>query len=57
MTLVQEPTQLAAKLFRGFADPTRLQILLALQAGERRVTDLMTEVGGSQANISGTWPV
>ncbi|PZS27563.1 MAG: ArsR family transcriptional regulator, partial [Pseudonocardiales bacterium] len=46
-------TQLAAKLFRGFADPTRMQILFALQAGERRVTDLMTEVGGSQANISG----
>lgn len=47
------PTQLAAKLFRGFADPTRMQILLALQAGERRVTDLMADVGGSQANISG----
>lgn len=53
MALVQAPTQLAAKLFRGFADPTRMQILLALQGGERRVTDLMTELGGSQANISG----
>lgn len=46
-------TGLAAKLFRGLADPTRLAILLALQAGERRVTDLVAEVGGSQANISG----
>lgn len=46
-------TELAAKLFRGLADPTRLGILLALQAGERRVTDLTAEVGGSQANISG----
>ena len=47
------PAVLAAKLFRGLADPTRLGILLALQAGERRVTDLVAEVGGSQANISG----
>jgi ArsR family transcriptional regulator, cadmium/lead-responsive transcriptional repressor len=44
---------LAAKLFRGLADPTRLGILLALQAGERRVTDLVAELGGSQANVSG----
>lgn len=44
---------LAAKLFRGLADPTRLGILLALQAGERRVVDLVAELGGSQANVSG----
>ncbi|MCA1694117.1 MAG: metalloregulator ArsR/SmtB family transcription factor [Actinobacteria bacterium] len=44
---------MAAKLFRGFADPTRMQILLALQGGERRVADLVTELDGSQANISG----
>jgi DNA-binding transcriptional ArsR family regulator len=44
---------LAAKLFRGFADRTRLALLVALSAGERRVTDLVAEVGGSQANISG----
>lgn len=31
----------AAKLFRGFADPTRLAILLALTEGERRVVDLV----------------
>lgn len=50
----EEPsTWLAAKLFRGLADPTRLSILLALQAGERRVTDLVAELGGSQANVSG----
>jgi DNA-binding transcriptional ArsR family regulator len=57
MTMTPEetdvPVVLAAKLFRGLADPTRLGILLALQAGERRVTDLVAEVGGSQANISG----
>ncbi len=44
---------LVAKLFRGFADPTRLAILVALADGEKRVTDLQGEVGGSQGNISG----
>lgn len=43
----------AAKLFRGFADPTRLAILLALIEGEHRVTDLVGRVGCSQANVSG----
>ena len=47
------PARLAAKLFRGLADPTRLGILLALQSGEKRVTDLAAELGGSQANVSG----
>jgi hypothetical protein len=40
------PPLLAAKLFVGLADPARLR---ALQAGERRITDLAAEVGGSQA--------
>jgi DNA-binding transcriptional ArsR family regulator len=56
MPIVHEeeaPAWLAAKLFRGLADPTRLGILLALQAGEKRVTDLTAELGGSQANVSG----
>lgn len=46
------PTTEAARLFRGFAEPTRLAILLALAGGERRVTDLVDEVGGSQSNVS-----
>lgn len=44
---------LAAKLFRGLADSTRLAILLALQTGERRVVDLAGELRSSQANVSG----
>ena len=44
---------LAARMFRGFADPTRVAILLELQGGERRVTDLVEAVGGSQSNVSG----
>jgi DNA-binding transcriptional ArsR family regulator len=45
---------LAAKLFRGLGDPTRLAILEAIaESGEIRVTDLVAIVGGSQANVSG----
>ena len=43
----------AAKVFRGFADPTRVAILLALLDGERCVSDLVGLVGGSQSNVSG----
>lgn len=55
MTLAaRDEVRLAAKLFRGFADPTRLGILEALaEYGELRVTDLVDRFGGSQANMSG----
>jgi len=52
-TAVSGDTALAAKLFRGFSDRTRLEILRRLAPGERRVTDLVRAIGGSQANISG----
>ena len=42
----------AASLFRVLASPTRLAILLTLQTGEQRITDLAAQLGGSQANIS-----
>ena len=42
----------AAKLFRGLGDPTRLALLLTLLDGEQRVTDLVQQVGTSQANVS-----
>lgn len=52
--MVRNDLQLAAKLFRGFADPTRLAILEAVaDDGELRVTDLVERVGGSQSNVSG----
>lgn len=44
---------LGAKLFRGLGDPTRLAILQVLAGGERRVTDLVAELGTSQPNVSG----
>lgn len=40
-------------MFRGFADPMRLAILLELLAGECRVSDLVERVGSSQSNVSG----
>ena len=45
--------ELGAKLFRGFADPTRLALLWALAQGEKRVADLVAEVNTSQPNASG----
>lgn len=46
-------TDVAAALFHGFSDRTRLSVLLSLLEGEKRVVDLVEEVGGSQSNISG----
>ena len=43
----------AAQLFRGFSDPTRLAILSELLGGERRVVDLVGVLGCSQSNVSG----
>jgi ArsR family transcriptional regulator len=42
----------AAKLFRSLGDPTRLSVLLTLLNGERRVVDLVRQVGTTQANVS-----
>ena len=44
---------MAAKLFRSLGDPVRLAILQVLAGGERRVTDLVAELGTSQPNVSG----
>ncbi len=43
---------LQAKLFRGFADPSRLSILEALRAGERTVSELVKSTGLTQPNVS-----
>ena len=51
--IATNPATVAAKLFRGFADPTRVAILQALLDGERRVADLVEQVGSSQSNVSG----
>jgi ArsR family transcriptional regulator len=53
MTKQAKDAAVAAKLFRGFGDATRLAILISLAAGEKRVTDLVAELRMSQANVSG----
>jgi len=44
--------ELTAKLFRGFADPSRLALLEALRGGEMSVTQLVEATGLSQPNTS-----
>jgi len=44
--------QQAAPLFRALAEPARLAILLTLQDGEQRITDLAARLGGTQTAIS-----
>lgn len=43
---------LQAKLFRGLSDPTRLRILMALEAGPLRVVDLVHKTARAQPNVS-----
>lgn len=43
---------LEAKLFRGFADASRLGILTALAGGRKKVGELVETTGLSQPNVS-----
>ncbi|ADU09705.1 metalloregulator ArsR/SmtB family transcription factor [Micromonospora aurantiaca] len=49
----RDDVQVAARLFRGLAEPTRLALLTALRDGERTVSELMSAVGASQSGVSG----
>lgn len=44
--------ELKAKLFRGFADPSRLAIIDILRDGEQAVSDIVLQTGLSQPNAS-----
>jgi len=46
------PVGLQAKLFRGFADPSRLSILEALRVGSLTVGEIVAVTGLSQPNAS-----
>lgn len=46
------PIALRAKLFRGFADPSRIAILDALRDGSRTVGEIVVGTGLSQSNTS-----
>ncbi|MDR5683330.1 MAG: metalloregulator ArsR/SmtB family transcription factor [Armatimonadota bacterium] len=54
MLMIAQPQAvgLKAKLFRGFADPSRLAILEALRAGPLTVTELVGLTGLGQSNVS-----
>lgn len=43
---------LKPKLFRGFADPSRLKVLEGLMDGARCVSDLVKSTGLTQSNLS-----
>jgi DNA-binding transcriptional ArsR family regulator len=52
ITSTTSSIDLQAKLFRGFADPSRLAILEALREGERTVSDLVQATKLTQPNVS-----
>src|SRR5574342_81879 len=52
MLRTMDATALKAKLFRGFADPTRLAILESLLDGERSVGEIAEVTETSLANVS-----
>ena len=52
MTARVQRIGLKAKLFRGFADPSRLGILEALRRGPLTVSDIVDATGLSQPNVS-----
>lgn len=47
-----QAVNLKAKLFRGFADPSRLIILEALRDRARTVTEIVEATGLTQSNVS-----
>jgi DNA-binding transcriptional ArsR family regulator len=52
ITSTTSTIDLQAKLFRGFADPSRLSILETLREGELTVSDLVQATGLNQPNVS-----
>jgi DNA-binding transcriptional ArsR family regulator len=49
---IAQSTALKARLFRGFADPSRLSILEALREGPLTVTEIVLKTELSQPNVS-----
>lgn len=48
----RQATELKAKLFRGFSDPSRLLILETLREAPLTVTEIVTRTGLGQSNVS-----
>jgi ArsR family transcriptional regulator len=47
-----EMLEMIARRFHAMGEPMRLRVLVALQAGERSVGEVVKELGTSQANVS-----
>ena len=47
-----ERLKIKAKMFRGFADSTRLAILECLRDGEKTVSEIVEEIKQTQSNVS-----
>jgi len=43
---------LIAARFRALSEPTRLRLLMALEDGEKNVTELVKSTGATQTNVS-----
>lgn len=52
MSATTQSLELKAKLYRGFADTSRLAILEALRAGTLTVSEIVEATGLSQPNVS-----
>ncbi len=50
--LPPEALELIAARFRVLGEPMRLRLLIALEPGERNVSDLVAATGATQANVS-----
>jgi DNA-binding transcriptional ArsR family regulator len=52
LTLTPDVLAMVAERFKALAEPARLQLLKALQAGEMSVNELVEATGFGQANVS-----
>lgn len=52
ISIDEQAIQIKAKLFRGFADPSRLTLIEVLRNGKRSVGELVEITGLSQPNVS-----
>ena len=50
--MTPDAIELVAARFRTLGEPIRIQLLQALQGGDRNVTDLVSAVGSTQSNVS-----
>ncbi len=50
--LSNEALEMIAGRFKALSEPTRLKLIIALETGEKNVTELMEAVGTTQTNTS-----